>query len=65
MLRRKGFIIMTLIVPLVFLLGIVAFTRLSRESIGPSEEITKIGYVDNIGGFEQYTNQGNIQSGAF
>jgi ABC-2 type transport system permease protein len=59
MLRRTGFIIMTLIVPLVFLLGIGIFQIISGIA-QPTGEITKIGYVDNIGGFEQYTNQDNI-----
>jgi ABC-2 type transport system permease protein len=59
MLRRTGFIIMTLIVPLIFILVIVIYQIVSGV-IQPSEEITNIGYVDNIGGFEQYTIQGNI-----
>jgi ABC-2 type transport system permease protein len=59
-LQRKGFIIMTLIVPLVFLLGIVAF-RIISGAIGPSEEVTRIGYVDNAGGFTQYNEQGAIR----
>jgi ABC-2 type transport system permease protein len=60
LLQRKAFIIMTLIVPLVFLLGIVAF-RIISGAIGPSEEVTRIGYVDNAGGFTQYNEQGAIQ----
>lgn len=59
MLRRTGFIIMTLIVPLIFILVIVIYQIVSGV-IQPSEEITSIGYVDNLGGFEQYTSQGNI-----
>ncbi len=59
MLRRTGFIIMTLIVPLIFILAIVIYQIVSG-AIKPSEEITRIGYVDNLGGFEQFTNQGNI-----
>lgn len=59
MLRRTGFIIMTLIVPLIFILAIVIYQIVSG-AIKPSEEITSIGYVDNLGGFEQFTNQGSI-----
>src|SRR4030042_335144 len=59
MLTRKGFIILTLIVPLVFLLGIVVFQIISG-AIGPSEAVTRIGYIDNAGGFTQYNTQGRI-----
>ncbi len=59
MLRRTGFIIMTLIVPLIFILAIVIYQIVSGV-IKPSEEITSIGYVDNLGGFEQYTAQDKI-----
>ena len=59
MIRRTGFIIMTLIVPLIFILVIVIYQIVSGV-IQPSGEITSIGYIDNIGGFEQYTSQGNI-----
>jgi len=59
MIRRVGFIIMTLIVPLIFILAIVIYQIVSGV-IQPSGEITRIGYVDNIGGFEHYTSQGNI-----
>ncbi|MFA5308546.1 MAG: ABC transporter permease [Dehalococcoidales bacterium] len=59
MLMRKGFIIMTFIVPLIALLGIVGYQIVSR-SVTPSEEITRIGYVDGVGGFDQFTTQGKI-----
>lgn len=55
---------MTLIVPLVFLLGIVAYQIISG-AVKPSEEITKIGYVDNTGGFTQYREQSGIQLVSF
>lgn len=57
--RRTGFIIMTLIVPLIAILAIVVYQIVTAVA-QPSAEITKIGYVDEIGGFEQYTDQGNI-----
>lgn len=59
MLRRKAFIIMTLIVPLIFLLGIGIYQIISG-AITPSTEITTIGYIDTMGGFNQDITQGNI-----
>jgi len=57
--KRKGFIIMTLIVPLLALLAIGVFQLISGIA-KPTVEITTIGYVDESGGFQQYTSQGNI-----
>jgi len=57
--KRKGFIIMTLIVPLIALLAIGVFQLISGVA-KPTVEITTIGYVDESGGFQQYTSQGNI-----
>jgi len=57
--RRKGFIIMTLVIPLVAILGIVIFQIVSGLA-QPTEEVTKIGYVDNTGDFTQYNDQGDI-----
>jgi ABC-2 type transport system permease protein len=59
--KRKGFIIMTLIVPVLALLAIGIF-QLVSSIIEPSEvETTTIGYVDEAGGFDQYTTQGDIE----
>jgi ABC-2 type transport system permease protein len=59
--KRKGFIIMTLIVPVLALLGIGVFYLVSA-SAGPTVvETTTIGYVDEVGGFDQYTTQGYIE----
>jgi ABC-2 type transport system permease protein len=59
--KRVGFIIMTLIVPVLALLAIGVF-QLVSEVIEPSEvETTTIGYVDEVGGFDQYTAQGYIE----
>ena len=59
--KRVGFIIMTLIVPVLALLAIGIF-QLVSAIIEPSEvETTTIGYVDDIGGFDQYTTQGLIE----
>jgi ABC-2 type transport system permease protein len=57
--RRRGFIIMTVVVPLVALLLIGVFQFISGIA-SPTEEVTTIGYVDELGGFQQYTSQGNI-----
>ncbi len=58
--KRKGFIIMTLIVPLVGLLAIGVLQLVSGIA-GPAAEITTIGYVDEPGGFQQFTTQGQIE----
>jgi ABC-2 type transport system permease protein len=50
---------MTLIVPLVALLAIGVLQLVSGIA-KPTVEITTIGYVDESGGFQQYTSQGNI-----
>lgn len=60
MLRRVGFIVVTLIVPLVGILAIVGYQIISG-TIEPSVEITNIGYIDKVGGFDRYTKQGNIE----
>jgi ABC-2 type transport system permease protein len=59
--RRKGFIIMTLLVPVLALLGIGVFQLISTTTEPPVIETTTIGYVDEAGGFDQYTTQGNIE----
>jgi ABC-2 type transport system permease protein len=59
--KRKGFIIMTLIVPVLGLLGIGIFSLVSATAGPAVVETTTIGYVDEAGGFGQYTTQGNIE----
>ncbi len=51
---------MTLIVPLVALLAIGVFQVVSGIAKPPVQEVTTIGYVDESGGFQQYTSQGKI-----
>lgn len=58
--KRKGFIIMTLIVPLVALLAIGGFQLIAGIAEPPVAEEVTIGYVDNSGGFEGYTQQGKV-----
>ena len=57
--KRRGFIVMTLIVPLIALLLIGVFQLVSGVA-RPTVEVTTIGYVDELGGFQQYTSQRNI-----
>jgi ABC-2 type transport system permease protein len=57
--KRRGFIVMTVIVPLVALLLIGVFQFISGIA-RPTAEVTTIGYSDEFGGFQQYTTQGNI-----
>jgi ABC-2 type transport system permease protein len=59
--KRKGFIIMTLIVPVLALIAIGVFQLVSTPAEPPVVETTTIGYVDEVGGFDQYTTQGNIE----
>jgi ABC-2 type transport system permease protein len=59
--KRKGFIIMTLVVPVLALLGIGVYQLILTVSAPPVVETTTIGYVDEAGGFDQYTDQGNIE----
>jgi ABC-2 type transport system permease protein len=57
--RRRGFIVMTLIVPLIALL-LIGVSQLVSGIARPTAEAATIGYVDELGGFQQYTSQGNI-----
>ncbi|HXZ94471.1 MAG TPA: ABC transporter permease [Dehalococcoidia bacterium] len=57
--RRRAFIIMTLIVPLIVLL-LIGVSQLVSGIARPTVEAVTIGYVDELGGFQQYTTQGNI-----
>jgi ABC-2 type transport system permease protein len=56
---RRGFIVMTLIVPLIALL-LIGVVQVVSGTAKPAAEAMTIGYVDELGGFEQYTSQGNI-----
>jgi ABC-2 type transport system permease protein len=59
--KKKGFIIMTLIVPVLGLLGIGIFSLVSATAGPTVVETTTIGYVDEVSGFDQYTTQGYIE----
>jgi ABC-2 type transport system permease protein len=60
-LKRKGFIITTLLVPVLGLLGIGIFSLVSTGAGPTVVETTTIGYVDEVGGFDQHTTQANIE----
>ena len=59
-LRRVGFIILTLAVPVLALLGMGIF-RIVSGITAPPAEVTKIGYVDEPGIFSQFNTQGNLE----
>jgi ABC-2 type transport system permease protein len=61
-LKRKGFIITTLAIPILGILGILVYQVVSGV-MQPStqNEITEVGYVDQVGIFTGYTQQGNIE----
>jgi len=56
-LKRKSFIIMTLAFPLLTLLAIVGFQVIQNMGGPPVVEVIEIGYVDQVGGFDDYTSQ--------
>jgi ABC-2 type transport system permease protein len=58
--KRTGFIILALALPVLALLGIGVFQLISGIAKPPVAEVTNIGYVDEAGGFDQFTGQGNI-----
>ena len=60
--RRIGFIILTLALPVLALLAIGA-TQLISGIVKPSgpAQVTDIGYVDQSGGFSQFTTQGSVE----
>jgi ABC-2 type transport system permease protein len=57
--KRTGFIILTLALPVLALLGIGIF-HVASGVARPPAEVTRIAYVDEAGGFNQFTTQGNI-----
>jgi ABC-2 type transport system permease protein len=57
--RRTGFIVLTLALPVLALLGIGIFQIVSGIARPPAQ-VTKVGYVDEVGSFTQFTAQGNI-----
>lgn len=60
-LKKPWFIIMTLAVPVLALLATGVGQLISASDKPPEIEKTTIGYVDEIGGFDEYTSQGLIE----
>jgi len=60
MIKRKGFIILTLIVPVLALIGIGIFQLVSTDE-PPLVDTVIVGYVDETGGFDEFTTQGYIE----
>jgi ABC-2 type transport system permease protein len=60
--KRKSFIIMTLIFPVLSLLGILSYqiTQELGEPVSATQEEQEVGYVDETRTFTGYTNQPNI-----
>ena len=58
--KRTGFIILTFALPVLALLAIGVFQLISGIAKPPIAKELRIGYVDNFGGFDQFTSQGNI-----
>ena len=60
-LKRRSFIIMTLAFPLLALLAIVGYQAIQGTGDEtPVEQTITIGYVDNTGVFNDYTDQGDV-----
>ncbi len=59
--KRKGFIIMMIMFPLIGF-GAIGIYQIVQAIDNPSDpgDVPLIGYVDEVGGFEGYTSQGNI-----
>ncbi len=60
-LSKTSFIIMTLALPVLALLAIGISFIITGINQPAAVEVTNIGYVDQAGGFTQYTTQGNIK----
>lgn len=57
--KRTGFILLTLALPVLALLGI-GVSQIISGITRPPAEVIRIGYVDQAGGFDQFTVQGNV-----
>ena len=62
--RRRAFIILTLAFPILALLGLLA-AQIIPGTIKPSTEIEQIGYVDEVGIFNESISQGNLSLVSF
>ncbi len=57
--KRTGFIVLTLSLPVLALLGMGIY-RIASGISRPSAQTVTIGYVDEAGGFDRFTSQGNV-----
>jgi ABC-2 type transport system permease protein len=65
-LKRKGFIITSLALPVLAILAILIYNIAGSIAKPPSEiEVQKVGYVDQTGLFTQYQQQNNIEMVAY
>jgi ABC-2 type transport system permease protein len=65
-LKRKGFIITSLVLPVLAILAILIYNIAGSIAKPPSEiEVQKVGYVDQTGLFTQYQQQNNIEMVAY
>ncbi len=61
-LRRKGFIITTLAIPMLGLIGIILYQLISGLATPPEvTKVDRIGCIDQTGLFTDFTNQGDLQ----
>ena len=58
--RSKTFIILTLALPLLVILGFGIYKGVQEWYHPGAPEEVKIGYVDEVGMFDEYTNQGDV-----
>lgn len=57
--KRRGFVVLTLALPVLALLGIGIF-HIASGYAPDAVEMTTLGYVDEAGGFDQFTDQENV-----
>ena len=55
--KRKGFVIMTLAFPMIALIALGAYQIVQGVATPESVDTITIGYVDEVGGFDSYTEQ--------
>ncbi|MFC1922084.1 ABC transporter permease [Chloroflexota bacterium] len=59
--KKVGFIVMTLVVPVLALLAIGVFELVTTLTEPSAKDVTIVGYVDEVGIFSDQTNQGLIK----
>ena len=64
-LRRKGFIITTLALPVIALLGILVLYLVNNLAPAAQTDGLRLGYVDQVGIFNQFQQQGEVELVAY